>query len=101
MKQWRLGSARAAEESMLGHQILVCIHRVLHVLLANQSTEQFFVCRTWQVHAVITLQYRVRFMFSHLEARSLRTNKQTKKKKSDLYDEIARRISSHLCKLSY
>lgn len=59
-----MGSAWATEESMLGHQILVCIHCILHVLLADQSTEQFFVCRTWQVHAVITLKYRVRLMFS-------------------------------------
>lgn len=79
VQQRRLGSAWAAEKSMLGHQILVRIHRVLHVLLADQSAEQFFVCWTWQVHAVITLKYRVRF--SHLDARSARTNKQTKQKK--------------------
>lgn len=64
VEQRRVGSAWAAEESTLGHQILICIHCVLHVLLADQSTEQFFVSRTWQVHAVITLKYRARFLFS-------------------------------------
>lgn len=37
--------------------------------------------------------------FPFPEARSVRTNKQNKK--SYLYDKIARRISSHFCKLSY
>lgn len=96
--QRRVRSAWAAEESTLGHQILVCIYRVHQVLPADQSTEQLFVCRTWQVHAVITLKYRVRFMFSLCLKRAL---SEKKKKKSYLYDKIAWRISSHLCKLSY
>lgn len=73
-----MGSAWAAEESMLGHQILVCIHGVLHVLLADQSTEQLFVCRTWQVHAVVTLKYRVSSMFS-LYLKQGQGEQQTKK----------------------
>lgn len=56
LKERRVGGARAAEESMLWHQVLVCVHHVLHVLLADQSAEQFIVCRTRQVHAVIALK---------------------------------------------
>lgn len=58
VKQRGVGGARAAEEAVLWHQVLVCIHRVLHVLPADQAAEQFSVCGARQVHAVITLKQK-------------------------------------------
>ncbi len=55
MKQWGVGGVRAAEEAMLWHQVLVCVHSVLHILPADQAAVQFSVCGTRQVHAVIAL----------------------------------------------
>lgn len=51
-----MGGARAAEEAMLWHQVLVCIHCILHVLPADQAAVRFSVCGTWQVHAIIALK---------------------------------------------
>lgn len=48
--------ARAAEEAVLGHQVLVRVHRVLHVLAADQAAVQLVVGRRRQVHAVVALQ---------------------------------------------
>lgn len=70
-KQWRVGGAWAAEESVLRDQVLICIYCVLHVLLADQSAEQFIVCWTWQGHALIALEDRIRFvcLFSQTKER--------------------------------
>lgn len=43
VKQWGAGGARAAEEAMLWYQVLVRIHRILHVLPADQAAVQFSV----------------------------------------------------------
>lgn len=58
VKQRGVGGARAAEEAILWHQVLVCIHRILHVLPADQAAVQFSVCGARQVHAVITLKQK-------------------------------------------
>lgn len=55
VKQRRVRRARAAEEAVPGHQVLVSVHRVLHVLAADQAAEQSVVRGCRQVHAVIAL----------------------------------------------
>lgn len=47
--------ARAAKEAALGHQVLVRVHCVLHVLAADQAAEESVVRGSRQVHAVIAL----------------------------------------------
>lgn len=56
MEQRGAGGARAAEEAVLWHQVLVGVHRILHVLPADQGAEQLGVRGTRQVHAVVTLE---------------------------------------------
>lgn len=55
VKQRGVRRARAAEEAMLWHQVLVGVHCVLHVLAADQAAEQSVVRGRRQVHAVIAL----------------------------------------------
>lgn len=55
VKQRGVRRARAAEEAVLGHQVFVSIHCILHVLAADQAAEQSVVGGRWQVHAVIPL----------------------------------------------
>ena len=56
VKQRCDGGARAAEKAMLWHQVLICIHSVLHSIPTDQAAVQFSVCGTRQVHAVIALE---------------------------------------------
>lgn len=58
VKQRGVRRARAAEEAVLRHQVLVSIYRVLHVLAADQAAEQSVVRGRRQVHAVIALSER-------------------------------------------
>ena len=50
------GGAGAAEEAVLGHQVLVCIHGVLHVLAADQTPVEAAVRGAGEVHPVVPLE---------------------------------------------
>lgn len=37
------------------HQVLLCIHQVLQLLLSQEALEELAVIRAWQLHAIVTL----------------------------------------------
>lgn len=103
MKQRGVRGARAAEEAVLRHQVLVSIHSVHHVLPADQGAVQPGVCGTRQVHAVIALEEKLNSPSQiYVSKRLLQFIKTARPEvKSYLNDQISRRIPSHFCKLSH
>lgn len=37
------------------HQVLLCIHQVLQLLLCQEALEELTVIWAWQLHAIVTL----------------------------------------------
>lgn len=49
------GGAGAAEEAAVGYQVLVCVHRVLHVHAADQAAVVLAIVGTGQMHPIVPL----------------------------------------------